>query len=99
MVITTGRVKVFSFGLKQLKIDPWDKFYERYKAGDTITGSVFRILPYGVLLEIVSGIDALLHKSEMPVSELPEHYAIDDTFEVKIKTIDRENRKVSVSLV
>ena len=89
----------FSLGFKQLKPDPWDKFYERYQPGDTISGSVIKILPYGVLLEIVSGIDALLHRSEMPASEPgPENYAIDDTFEVKIKTIDRESRKVSVTL-
>ncbi len=90
----------FALGFKQLKPDPWDKFYDKYKVGDTISGSVFRVLPFGVLLEIVSGIDALLHRSEMPASESnPENYSIDDTYEVRIKTIDRESRKVSVTLV
>ena len=90
----------FSLGWKQLKPDPWDKFYEKYKPGDTISGSVFRILPYGILLEIVSGIDALLHQSELPLTENnPASYSIDETYEVKIKTIDRESRKISVSLI
>ena len=89
----------FSLGFKQLKPDPWDKFNEKYKPGDTISGSVIRIFPYGILLEIVSGIDALLHYSEMPASENnPNSYSLDDTFEVQIKTIDRETRKVGVSL-
>ncbi|MDQ3051305.1 MAG: S1 RNA-binding domain-containing protein [Bacteroidota bacterium] len=89
----------FSFGFKQLKPDPWDHFYEKYKIGDTISGSVFKILPFGVLLEIVSGIDALLHKSDMPDSESdPQTYSNDETYEVRIKTIDREARRVNVTL-
>jgi small subunit ribosomal protein S1 len=90
----------FSLGWKQLKPDPWDKFYEKYQPGATISGSVFRILPYGVLLEIVSGIDALLHRNDMPDSQNnPESFSIDDTYEVTIKSIDREARKVSVTLI
>ena len=90
----------FSLGLKQLKIDPWDKFYERYKVGDPVSGSVIKILPFGILLEIVSGIDALLHRNEMPESESnPESYAIDETYEVRIKSIDKEARRVSVTLI
>jgi len=90
----------FSLGWKQLKPDPWDKFCEKYKPGDTISGSVIRILPYGILLEIVSGIDALLHRNEMPAAESnPENYLVDETYEVRIKSIDKEARKVSVTLV
>jgi small subunit ribosomal protein S1 len=90
----------FSLGYKQLKPDPWDKFYDRYKPGDTISGSVFRILPYGVLLEIVSGIDALLHHSDMPGGAFdPTAFSLDDTFEVVIKSIDREARRVGVKML
>ncbi len=89
----------FSMGYKQLKPDPWDKFYDKYKIGDTISGSVFKILPFGVLLEVVSGIDALLHKSDMPEEESdPQIYSLDETYEVRIKSIDRESRRVSVTL-
>ena len=89
----------FSLGLKQLKPDPWDKFCERYKPGDFISGSVIKILPYGILLEIVNGIDALLHKSDLPAgSDINNDYHEEDTFEVKIKSIDKENRKIGVTL-
>lgn len=90
----------FSLGFKQLKEDPWDKFYERYKVDDVISGSVIKILPFGLLLEIVSGIDALLHKSEIPPDEaFPDSFAVDETYEVRIRTIDRESRKVGVTLL
>jgi len=89
----------FSLGLKQLKPDPWDKFCERYKPGDFISGSVIKILPFGILLEIVNGIDALLHQSEMPENQRNlENYSLEDTFEVKIKSIDRDTRRIGVSL-
>ena len=89
----------FSLGLKQLQPDPWDKFCERYKPGDFISGSVFKILPYGVLLEIVNGIDAMLHQSELPEgTDFTNSYHLEDTFEVKINAIDREKRRVNVTL-
>ncbi len=90
----------FSLGFKQLKEDPWDKFYERYKVDDFISGSIIKILPFGLLLEIVSGIDALLHRSEIPGSDdFPGNFALEETYEVRIKSIDRESRKVGVTLL
>ena len=90
----------FSLGYKQLREDPWDRFYERYKIDDLISGSVIKILPFGVLLEIVSGIDALLHCSEIPPGdEFPGTFAMDETYEVRIKNIDRDARKVGVTLL
>lgn len=90
----------FSLGLKQLTPDPWDRFSEKYKVGDTVSGTVTRIFPFGVLLEIVSGIDALLHKSEMPSGQNnPDQYQIDETYEVVIRIIDAEARRIAVQLV
>lgn len=89
----------FSLGLKQLMPDPWERFAEKYREGDIVSGSVTRIFPFGVLLEIVSGIDALLHRSEMPSDQNnPEHYRIDETYEVMIRSIDAEARRISVQL-
>ncbi len=89
----------FSLGLKQLQPDPWDKFCERYKPGDYISGSVIRILPYGMLLEIVNGIDALMHISDLPEgTAIDREFHIEDTFEVQIKAIDREKRRVNVTM-
>jgi len=87
-----------AFGHKQLKEDPWDKFNERYKSGDTISGSVIKILPFGVLFEIVNGISGLLHKNDMLPGEEPASYSVDDAYEMKILSIDKEARKISLSM-
>jgi ribosomal protein S1 len=55
-----------SFGLKQLQPDPWDKFVDKYKPGDTIAATILMKKPFGLIMEVVSGIEALLHVSELP---------------------------------
>jgi ribosomal protein S1 len=101
MILEVDRAKHrFSVGLKQLTPDPWERFTEKYRAGDTVSGSVIRIFPFGVLLEIVSGIDALLHKSDMPAGHnKPEVYHLEETYEVVIRQIDPETRRIAVQLV
>ncbi len=89
----------FSLGLKQLTPDPWERFAERFKPGDPVSGSVIKILPFGVILEIVQGVDALLHKSELPEGESElASFAIDETYEVVIRELDLQGRRVSVTL-
>ena len=91
-----------SFGLKQLQIDPWIKFSEKYKAGDRISGTVLFKKPFGLIIEIVSGIEALLHISQLPEvksSGNPLHfYQVDDTYEVVILDIDPVSRSLRVAI-
>jgi small subunit ribosomal protein S1 len=91
-----------SFGLKQLHEDPWEKFSLRYKPGDTISGTVLFKKPFGLIIQIVSGIEALLH-----ISELPEYgketnpldfYNVDETYELKILELDKESKKLKVGI-
>lgn len=92
-----------SFGMKQLREDPWEKFAARYKVGDTIAATVFMKKSFGLIMEIVTGIDALLHKSELPEALFSEEplsfYNIDDTYEVIIKEIDMNQKKLKVSML
>lgn len=89
-----------SFGLKQLHEDPWEKFSQRYKPGDTISGTVLFIKPFGLIIQIVSGIEALLHISELPEygteSSPLEFYNVDETYELKILELDLINKKLKV---
>jgi ribosomal protein S1 len=88
-----------SFGLKQLIEDPWEKFSKKYKAGDTIAATVLMKKPFGLIMEIVSGIEALLHKSELPGGEGSiDDYNEEETYEVVIKELDAKEKKLKVSL-
>jgi len=92
----------FSLGLKQLQPDPWERFIEKYKPGSTISGTVLMKKPFGLIMEIVPGIEALLHKSELPevaTSDDPlSFYEVDEAYEVVISELDIESRKLKVSL-
>jgi ribosomal protein S1 len=89
-----------SFGLKQLTEDPWEKFGQRYKPGDTIAATVLMKKPFGLIMEIVSGIEALLHQSELPggATTLDEYHE-EEAYEVVIKEMDLNEKKLKVSLL
>lgn len=91
-----------SFGLKQLHEDPWEKFSLRYKPGDTITGTVLFKKPFGLIIQIVSGIEALLHFSELPEygkeTNPLDFYNADETYELKILELDKESKKLKVGI-
>lgn len=89
-----------AFGLKQLHEDPWEKFSLRHNSGDIISGTVLFKKPFGLIVQIVSGIEALLHISELPefnkVPNALDLYQIDETFELKILELDKDNKKLKV---
>jgi len=91
-----------SLGLKQLQLDPWDTFHNNFKVGDKIAGTVTHVKPYGVILEIVPGVDGLLHKNDI-VDEGSDvesaEMQIDDVYEVEISEINREEKKLKLRLV
>ena len=91
-----------SFGYKQLHIDPWEKFAEKYKVGDHVAASVLFKKPFGLIMEIVPGIEALLHKSELPEADSSNDplsfYGVDEAYEVSITEMDLVEKKLKVSL-
>ena len=89
-----------AFGHKQLKEDPWEKFTERYKAGDTLSATILMKKPFGLIMQVVSGIEAIVHVSELPkeASNPEKDYEIDETYELQIKEIDITDRKLRMTL-
>ncbi|MCX8019896.1 MAG: 30S ribosomal protein S1 [Chitinophagaceae bacterium] len=94
--------KRISLGLKQLTPHPWDILDESIKEGAVVKGKVVNIEDYGAFLEIRPGVEGLVHVSEITWSHAPinakEFFKLGDEHEAKIVTLDRENRKMSLSI-
>ncbi len=94
--------KRISLGLKQLQPHPWDVLPEDISEGSVVKGSIVNIEDYGAFLEISPGVEGLIHVSEVSWSNQPvnarEFFTLGQDFEAKIVTIDREDRKMSLSL-
>jgi len=91
-----------SLGLKQLKPHPWDIFDETVIEGSTVKGKIVNIEDYGAFLEIEPGVEGLIHVSEVGWSNQPinsrDFFKLNDEHEAKVVTIDREDRKMSLSV-
>ena len=94
--------KRISLGLKQLSKHPWDVLSEEYAIGSVISGKVVNIEDYGAFLEIQPGIEGLVHVSEITWANTPfnskEFFKLGDEYQAKIITIDKEVRKMSLSV-
>ncbi len=91
-----------SLGLKQITANPWEGIEGKYPVGSKIQGKVVNIMPYGVFVEIDKGIEGLLHSSEISWQKKminpQEMFAIGDMIEVQIINIDRDTKRISLSL-
>jgi small subunit ribosomal protein S1 len=94
--------KRISLGLKQLQSHPWDTLDSTIEVGTKVSGKIVNIEDYGAFLEIVPGVEGLIHVSEVSWSSAPtnsrEFFKLGDTHEAIVMTIDREERKMSLSL-
>lgn len=94
--------KRISLGLKQLQPHPWEVLAEGVAEGSTIKGKVVNIEDYGAFLEIAPGVEGLVHVSEVSWSNQPvnarEFFKLGDEHEAKVVTINREDRKMSLSV-
>jgi len=94
--------KKVSLGLKQRTPDPWSDLESRFPVGTKVKGKIVNILPYGIFVEIEKGIEGLVHISEISWSRrniVPqEMFSIGETVEVQVLNIDRENRRISLSI-
>ncbi|MDD5236889.1 MAG: S1 RNA-binding domain-containing protein, partial [Candidatus Omnitrophica bacterium] len=91
-----------SLGLKQRFPDPWADIENKYPIGTKVKGKIVNILPYGVFVELEKGIEGLVHISEVSwakrVSSPQEIFAIGDMVEVQVLNIEREARRISLSI-
>ncbi len=94
--------KRISLGLKQLTPHPWDVLPENIKEGSIIKGKVVNIEDYGAFLEIQPGVEGLVHVSEITWANTPinakEFFKLGDEYEAKVVTLDKESRKMSLSI-
>ena len=94
--------KRISLGLKQLTPHPWDALPENISEGATVKGKVVNIEDYGAFLEILPGVEGLVHVSEITWSSQPinakEFFKVGEEYEAKIVTLDKDERKMSLSI-
>ena len=94
--------KRISLGLKQLQPHPWETLKEEVSEGSIVKGKIVNIEDYGAFLEIKPGVEGLIHVSEVSWSNQPinarEYFKLGQEYDAKIVTIDREDRKMSLSI-
>jgi len=90
-----------SLGLKQTQEDPWQRVVSAHRPGDVLEGTVTKVVAFGAFVEILPGVEGLVH-----ISELADHHVESpsevvepgSTLDVKILEIDEERRRLSLSV-
>lgn len=94
--------KRIALGLKQLTPHPWDSLDQNLKIGDKVQGKVVVIADYGAFVEITTGVEGLIHVSEMSWSQhlrtAHDFLKVGQEVEAVILTLDREERKMSMGI-
>ncbi len=91
-----------SLGMKQLMPDPWHSVAEKFPIGMRVQGKVISIMDYGAFVELESGIEGLIHISEMSWTRKIAHPSkilqVGQPVEVVILNVDPEHRRISLGL-
>jgi len=91
-----------SLGMKQLTPDPWHQVAEKYAVGSRVQGKVISLMDYGAFVELESGIEGLIHISEMSWTKKIAHPSkilqVGQTVEVVILNVDPGHRRISLGL-
>ncbi|MBN6063901.1 30S ribosomal protein S1 [Aggregatibacter actinomycetemcomitans] len=91
-----------SLGLKQLGQDPWAAIAENHPVNSKLTGKVTNLTDYGCFVEILDGVEGLVHVSEMDWTNKNIHpskvVSLGDVVEVMVLEIDEERRRISLGL-
>ena len=94
--------KRISLGMKQLTPHPWESLSEDITEGAVVKGRIVTLADYGIFLEIMPGVEGLIHTSEMSwsqhVKNPMENFKVGDTLDAKVLNVDREERKMSLGL-
>jgi small subunit ribosomal protein S1 len=94
--------KRIALGLKQLTAHPWEALDANLKVGDKVKGKVVVMADYGAFVEIATGVEGLIHVSEMSWSQhlrsAQDFMKVGDEVEAVVLTLDREERKMSLGI-
>lgn len=91
-----------SLSLKDTLADPWEQVVEKYPEGSFHTGTVARLATFGAFITLAAGVDGLIHISKLGAGKRINHprevLKEGETVEVKIESVDRGNRRLSLAL-
>ena len=95
--------KRVSVSLKALTSDPWDEVSSKFKVGDKVSGRVSNVESYGIFVEVLDGIEGLVHSSELSHSSKfnaspGQNFARSQSVDVAIQEIDTSKRRLSLSI-
>lgn len=90
-----------SLGYKQLLPDPWQEFIRKHYEGEVVTGTVTKIVDFGAFVEIESGVEGLIHISQLShrhVKTPDEVISVKEEIQVKIISISEDQKRVGLSI-
>ncbi len=91
-----------SLSIKQLETNPWESIKEKFKVSDKIKGTISNITDFGIFVQLVPGIDGLVHISDLSWTEHIEHpsdmYQRSQEVEAVILSIDELSKKISLGI-
>jgi small subunit ribosomal protein S1 len=90
-----------TLGLKQLKESPWDRIEDRFSVGEIVKGKVTRLMDFGAFVELESGLEGLIHISELSnkrVFRVKDFVSEGQDVDVKIVKIDHDTRRIGLSM-
>jgi small subunit ribosomal protein S1 len=94
--------KRISLGMKQLQAHPWEALATEVEVGSKVKGKIVNVADYGAFLEVLPGVEGLIHVSEMSWSQHlrnPQDFLkVGDEMEAVVLTLDRSERKMSLGI-
>jgi small subunit ribosomal protein S1 len=91
-----------SLSIKQLEKNPWDAIKEQFNIGDKVKGTISNITDFGIFVQLLPGVDGLVHISDLSWTEHIDHpadvYKKGDSIEAVILSIDKDNKKISLGV-
>jgi small subunit ribosomal protein S1 len=91
-----------SLGMKQLSGNPWEGLPEDVRVGSRIKGKISSITEYGLFVEVAKGVEGLVHISEISwtdrINDLNKHFKVGQEIEALVVSLDKENRRMSLSI-
>ena len=91
-----------SLGIKQINPDPWEIVMEKYRVGSIIEGKIKSLTNFGIFVEVVEGLDGLVHISDISWTKRVRHprelYKKGDKIKVKILEINKDSGKIALGI-
>ncbi len=90
----------FCLGIKQLEEDPWKRIEERMPVGSVVEGDIVRVTDFGVFVELETGIEGLIHISELSeerVEKTEDVAKVGDRVKARVMSIDKSDKKIALS--